>query len=88
MRFTFKGTVRGKVIITDKGMLRIIVMCMLRINGKFIVRWMLIITLKGMVKTDCQIYTRFVHQSLCCATPLTGLPTDAVSIRKCLDMTA
>ena len=45
MRLTFKGTVRGKVIITVKRMLRITFTDMARINGKCIVRCMMIITI-------------------------------------------
>ena len=44
MRLTVKGIVRGKVIIIVKGMLRITFTDMARINGKCIVRCMVIIT--------------------------------------------
>ena len=67
MRPTFKGTVKGMMIITVKGMLRITVTDMVKINGKCIVRCMMIIAVKGTV-THIYLYPLFASVTLLCST--------------------
>ena len=86
MILTIKVTVTGMVIITVKGMLRITVKDMVNINGKYMVRCMVIIIFTGTV-THSYLY-QLCASVLFLHPPLTGLPTDGISTRTCLDMSA
>ena len=77
MRLTFKGTVRGMVIITVKGMLKITVTDMVRINGKCIVRCIVIITVNDTV-THNYLYTLCAPVTLLCST------INRAAYRRCL----
>ena len=77
MRLTIKGTVRGMVIITVKGILRITVTDMRRINGKCIVRFMVIITVNCTV-TNTYLYPLCAPVTLLCST------TNRAAFRRCL----
>ena len=77
MRLTVKGTVRGVVIITVKEMLIITVTDMVRINGKYIVRCMVIITVTGTV-THTYLYL------LCAPVTLLFSTTNSAAYRRCL----
>ena len=73
---TVKGTVRGMVIITVR-MLRITVKDMVRINGKCIVRCMVIITVKGTV-THSHLYP------ICASVTLLRPTTNRAAYQRCL----
>ena len=77
MRLTVKGTIRGIVIFTVKGMLRITVNDIVRINGKCIVRCMVIITVKGTL-------THSYLCLLCASVTLLRPTTNRVAYRRCL----
>ena len=77
MRLTFKGIVRGVVIITVKGMLRITCTDMMRMKGKCIVRCMVIITVKFTVNHS-YLYP------LCASVTLLPSITNRAACRRCL----